>query len=480
MGLSCLPIAKKVKLQSTTKKAIHVFEVRVFSPGISRDRQSGDTSATLGRNQTIQKMDGSNNASKFPVDEHSTGEKVTLKLHHPTGTDSNASIVSIRMSTPINSNDSSSDDEPSSIPHNSLQNVDMKTDVRKPSPRVHEQLDKFRSGSLIDRPQNKTKIHLNANQHTMFPTATHWEPVLLTKDMFNSEMRFFAFHFAHWAGLGSNLMNLFSQVMHLRETYNRSPIAFHGSFGYRRNSTVGLLTGFFSPRFPVLEKWGQYALVKQYSGTEENSTVWLTEYNAYRREIQQIYTQHEVFYKKMVHHSCPHLVFNDETKREMQKVRQDHGIDFDFGSPNRTSVAFHIRRTDKKREVNPSTAAEYVDRLLKVFVEMNKIPFADHCYVATDDVIAVEEIKSELKRAGVLCTVHSLQTGMVVRKDRGKFAQTLILMTELSILQEAKYFVGTFSSNIGDLVAVLRGCTHSDQTNFAHSYDVYGKDFRLF
>ncbi|KAL7476820.1 hypothetical protein ACHAW6_002654, partial [Cyclotella cf. meneghiniana] len=238
VGLSCLPIAKKVKLQSTTKKAIHVFEVRVFSPGISRDRQSGDKSATLGRNQTIQKMDGSNNASKFPVDEHSTGEKVTLKLHHPTGTDSNASIVSIRMSTPINSNDSSSDDEPSSIPHNSLQNVGMKTDVRKPSPRVHEQLDKFRSGPLIDRPRNKTKILLNANQHTMFPTATHWEPVLLTKDMFNSEMRFFAFHFAPWAGLGSNLMNLFSQVMHLQETYNRSPIAFHGSFGYRRNSTV--------------------------------------------------------------------------------------------------------------------------------------------------------------------------------------------------------------------------------------------------
>jgi hypothetical protein len=268
--------------------------------------------------------------------------------------------------------------------------------------------------------------------------------------------------------------------MYLGETYSRFPIAFQGDYGYRRNATLGMLPGFFSPRFPVLDQEDLYALVERYSGNHENSTVWITETKTYRKEIQQIYRQPEVLYKKMVHHACPHLMFNDETKGEIQQVRRDHGIDFDFGAQNLNSVAFHVRRTDKEKEAKPTAASEYVDRLLKVFVSMDQIPVIHHCYVATDNVTAVDEVKIELIRAGVLCTVYSIQTGVVNRADRHDFMNTLNLMAELSILQETKYFIGTFTSNIGDLVAVLRGCARSVHTNFSHSYDVHGGNFRLF
>jgi len=488
----CLPLAKILKLQSTAGLAISVFEVRVYSPVTSaRDRQSNNKLAIIERNETIHRIRNSNIASNITWEEQSAYNPTNVAY-------STAPKVSVSTIKQIDAHNTSSYAKPSSKSRDSIQNVpskstgkganqsnsaklDLKSDVKGTRKQVHEQMGELSSGSSIDRLRNNRNIPPYADHNlTVSLTATRWEPVLLTEEMLNSGLRFFVFTFNHVAGLGSNLMNLFSQVLYLGETYNRTPIAFLGNYGYRRNATVGLLTGFFSPRFPVLDQEKQYALIQRYSGKEDNSTVWLTKAITYRRKIPEIYPRPEVFYEKMVHHSCPHLRFNDETKREMQKVRQDHGIDFDFGAPNITSVAFHIRRTDKEIETKPATAAVYVERLLKIFEGMDQIPNVHHCYVATDDVMSVAEVESELIQAGVSCTLHFLQTRVLDRNDRTNFANSIVLLTELSIMQEATYFVGTFTSNISDLVAVLRGCTHSDHTNFAHSYDVYGGDFRLF
>ena len=488
MTRGCLPLAKNLKLQSTAGQAINVFEVRVFSPVTFRDRQSNNKLAVIGRNETIHRIGGSKIASSITWEEHSA--------HIPKNiTYSTAAKVSLSTIKPIYAHNSSS--KPSSRSRDYIQNVPSKntgkganqsnnaklekSDVKESTKSAHGEIEELSSGSAIDGLQNNRNIPPYADHNlTVSLTATHWEPVLLTEEMLNSGLLFFVFTFNPLSGLGSSLMNLFSQILYLGETYNRAPIAFLGNYGYRRNATVGLLTGFFSPRFPVLDQEEQYALIQRYSGKKESSTVWLTEAKTYRRKIPEIYPQPEVFYKKMIHHSCPHLRFNDETIHEMQKLRQDHGINFDFGAPNITSVAFHVRKTDKEVETKPATAAEYVERLLKIFEGMDQIPNVHHCYIATDDVMSIAEVESELIRAGVSCTLHFLQTSVLDRNDRTNFANSIVLLTELSIMQETTYFVGTFTSNISDLVAVLRGCTHSDHTNFAHSYDVYGGDFRLF
>lgn len=490
MTPDCLPSAQKLKLQSTTGQAIHVFEVRVFSPVTTRDRQSNNKSTVLGRNKTIHMMDASNVASNITWEAHSAQNPTNITY----STEAKESVSTLKpiyahSRSPYAKKSSKSRDSIQFFPIRSTGNganrsnnakLDLKSDINETRNQDHEQMEELRSGSF-NRLRNNRNIPPYADHNlTVSFTATRWEPVLLTEEMLNSGLRFFVFTFNSVAGLGSNLMNLFSQTLYLGETYNRTPIAFLGNYGYRRNATVDLLTGFFSPRFPVLDREEQYALIQRYSGNEENSTVWLTKAITYRRKIPKIYPRPEVFYKKMIHSSCPHLRFNDETRREMQKVRQDHGIDFNFGAPNITSVAFHVRKTDKEDEAKLATAAEYVERLLNIFVGMDQIPNIHHCYVATDDVMSIAEVESELIRAGVSCTLHFLQTGVLDRNDRTNFANSIVLLTELSIMQEATYFVGTFTSNISDLVAVLRGCTQSDHTNFAHSYDVYGGDFRLF
>ena len=54
----------------------------------------------------------------------------------------------------------------------------------------------------------------------------------------------------------------------------------------------------------------------------------------------------------------------------------------------------------------------------------------------------------------------------------------LALLTDLDIL-ETTYFIRTFSSNVGNLEAILRGCHRSNHPHFAHSYDVFDEQFSL-
>ncbi|KAL7516884.1 hypothetical protein ACHAWX_001854, partial [Stephanocyclus meneghinianus] len=337
MTPGCLPLAKSLKLQSTTNQAIHVFEVGVFSPLTSGDQQSKNELAKLGRSKTIHRTQDTNAAESITSKEYSADKLPNRNK----STDAKVSVETIKR---IYEHNSSLDSKPSSKLHDSKrvgpgtntryganqhnnEKQGLKTDVRKSKNQALDQLEKPRSGFSIDRVQSNGIIPPYGDQSlAVSPTATHWEPVALTEDMLNSGLRFFVFLFNPLSGLGSTLMNLFGQIVYHSETSNRHPIANLTNYGYRRNSTAELLTGFFSPRFPVVDQEEQVALVQKYSGEEENSTVWITQAYLYRRKIQRKYSKSEVFYKKMVQHTCPHLMFNDDTKREMHKVRQDHGI----------------------------------------------------------------------------------------------------------------------------------------------------------
>ena len=84
-------------------------------------------------------------------------------------------------------------------------------------------------------------------------------------------------------------------------------------------------------------------------------------------------------------------------------------------------------RTDKTKETEPTSGEEYVEKMFHVIQGVSPLPTVNHCYVATDDVAAVKEIKSALKRANIFCTVHALQMskqgGGICTKQRQKTLQ---------------------------------------------------------
>ena len=181
-----------------------------------------------------------------------------------------------------------------------------------------------------------------------------------------------------------------------------------------------------------------------------------------------------IFYKALLEYVCPQLQFNTETKQEITAYRHQHEIPDLRSNPTTTtrnstrsgiSVAFHVRRTDKitSRESRSYAGQEYVDKLVKV-LDTNKLKHqvVTQCYIATDDSRVVEELTTALQNASIPCTIYSLATttkeGRLTQRNRVSREQTIRLMTDLDILSETTYFIGTFNSNLGGLVGVLRGC----------------------
>jgi hypothetical protein len=66
------------------------------------------------------------------------------------------------------------------------------------------------------------------------------------------------------------------------------------------------------------------------------------------------------------------------------------------------------------------------------------------------------------------------------QQSRDSETNGLVFMTELSVLMETSYFIGTFNSNVGGLTTVLRACPerHHDPTHhYANSYGVDTEDW---
>ena len=150
-------------------------------------------------------------------------------------------------------------------------------------------------------------------------------------------------------------------------------------------------------------------------------------------------------------------------------------------------AAFHIRRGDKvhgnircskdsdtSTEVctlgNPSLSEADIVQGSKYVEQLKKLPAAGikQLFVATDDAAAVLEVQAAAPHLQVLSMPKSETK---VPKDHAgyqqrsynslssveKFAEMVQLWAEIELLAEAKFFVGTFSSNIGRLVQMLRG-----------------------
>jgi len=321
-------------------------------------------------------------------------------------------------------------------------------------------------------------------------------------------------YFLHSSGLGSSLINLFVNAAYFKDTQNRSlGCVCEHQYRYRLNSSAGVLTGFFTPQFPVIDVPEQLSLLKPYlMGYETidlvspwfigntNGTNELRQYNAnnppvilldtwtYRDEIIEWYRQisGKSLYARLVYDMCPHLQFNDRSRAQILKLRKKHRIPDAFNNTNNidnnntesTTIGFHIRRGDKLQEESRKFEA---DEYLQRFQDQAGIPVVKtlkHCFVASDDPVAVQEFRQAIQQnRNWSCRVHAFPRTRFIHFPHQH--KTYLFLTELSVLMDATYFVGTFNSNVGSLVALLRSCGRRFDKDFIADYDYfhYGQSY---
>jgi Alpha-(1,6)-fucosyltransferase N- and catalytic domains len=298
----------------------------------------------------------------------------------------------------------------------------------------------------------------------------------------NSLPKYFMFKMGG-SGLGSQLINLFAKMIYLRDVHNRQIIVDESQYGYRKNASVGVLTGYFSPKFKVIDTVDEYSVYESLlvglnisnfksnafalpKCNKKKNLIWITGLFEYRRQILKYYNVSSLaFFESMVKATCPSLELNQDTLREVERMKDQHGLP----KLHSSTAAFHVRRTDKlDQESILYRGEEYVTTLLKVSTPES----FKYCYIATDDRIAIVEIRSALQSFNVTCQVYALHNESLAIPDRSNSFEALRLITEISILSNAAYFVGTFNSNIGAIVTILRSCNQPELEHYGRSYAV--------
>lgn len=321
-------------------------------------------------------------------------------------------------------------------------------------------------------------------------------------------------------GMGSALLNMFATAAYMNATQpQRTLVVVETFYAYkpehRAESTAGVLTGWFTPQFPVIDTLAQFdefilPLITNHEGKDlvdgtfpvinnkgpKKCTDWASDplhspvatFACMRDDSQHLSLDYfdantdeegatpDALYQPMVDIMCRHMQFNPQTVNEVEAFRQVHGNIPSFSdtttTTTTTTVAFHVRRGDKLlHESRLYTGQEYVAKLVQVVPPNTMI---HHCFVATDDYVAINEIRVALQNAEINCQVHSF-----TQKDEKSRSDTLEFIVELSFLIHATYFVGSFNSNVGAMVAILRACHHPGGNNYSNSFDVEGSRWYL-
>jgi len=318
------------------------------------------------------------------------------------------------------------------------------------------------------------------------------------------------------SGLGSQLVNMLWFQMYLDVVQDRDMIVDESCFSYRKNKTAGVLTGFFTPTMTVVDNFPDRKKVLQTFGVQtyhvkgckasttapnslfdimqhDNPLAFasLNSHKYFRSHILfQLFpkTDHDRLYRLVSNYACTSLQFNPETKDAMKKVKLKAGLSpayfgTEYGNVNNTtSVTFHIRRSDKLIGESKRYAGEdYVRKLLDV-VGSTGARMITHCFVATDEYAAVEKLSESLTRNNISCHLETLvpqsRNGTSRQKQNHLSPEdTIEFLTELSIAIDSTYFIGTFNSNIGTLVTLLRSCEASSSNPRLSGYHNYFRSY---
>jgi hypothetical protein len=310
-------------------------------------------------------------------------------------------------------------------------------------------------------------------------------------------------------GLGAVLMNLFYKMLFMEDVYARQVIVDETVGKYRRNQTMGVLTGYFTPQMPVIDTKRQFAIINPILSTDNGITlnkfpsmrynymhpsnlnndtfIFLTGHTEYRKEFWHYYKpilQSTELYRKLLQQACPHIQFNAQTRQEIEAIKDRHGLPNYADTERSNSVAFHIRRGDKiYTESRAFAPEEYVKRFLSISPAIGETHF-HYCYIATDDEAVVADTTAVLKQYNVSCAIQSMANDSLQQKRHGP-AATIHFLAELSVLKDATIFVGSMNSNVGMLVSMLRGCHQLQREglprpHFGASYGVAETRWQMF
>ena len=327
-------------------------------------------------------------------------------------------------------------------------------------------------------------------------------------------------------GFGSQMLNLLGHQFYFEVVQKRRFLVDESLYSYRRSEDQGVLTGFFTPTMPVLDRvrdretfaqrwlpateterdpfWAvdnedsedyRTEIIEKYPNRKRDlilnnkPVVYLTTYShdhVFRGDgIHWIFPDESMdeLYSLLMPYACTSFQFNRQTLDEIHKLYGERGIPEKWKYEHVDSVAFHVRRSDKvaTNDSRKYEADAYVQKMIETVGEKN----ISNCFVASDDYAAVEEMKAALLQRNVSCNVSTLaDTSRQGTSERQQMAlsyeDTLVFLAEISILINSTYFIGTMSSNIGSFVTLMRSCpAYGEGGNLAKSttmFRSYGVD----
>mmetsp|Transcript_24342 Transcript_24342/g.36211 ORF Transcript_24342/g.36211 Transcript_24342/m.36211 type:complete len:682 (+) Transcript_24342:77-2122(+) len=323
-----------------------------------------------------------------------------------------------------------------------------------------------------------------------------------------------AIHVMGGSGLCSQLMMLLVSQLYYEKICHRNFMVDESFFdGYRRSSSEGVLTGFFTPQVPVLDevkdrsifakKWLPvsaqqdpfWALpleggfrriatsspnsIKDAVGSETPLVISgvVSHRNHFRSGWKKLCKMQKTddmlhpqvdwhyLYYSLIPYACNNFQFNNHTQNEIKAHLLEHNISTSSSNPK--MVAFHIRRSDKvrTRESSKYTAKTYVKKWINSLGERGDTTAQSftHCFIASDEFAAVEEFRAVLDDQKIPCHVLTLtptaRRGTTMKKQAELgYAESLTFLAEMSVLVEAEYFVGTMGSSVGAFVTLMRSC----------------------
>jgi hypothetical protein len=124
-------------------------------------------------------------------------------------------------------------------------------------------------------------------------------------------------------------------------------------------------------------------------------------------------------------------------------------------------VSLHIRRGDKVtgnlKEADIVSLSKYVEQIEKIKPNISNV------FIATDDYSVIEEFKKICPVDWQIITFCERnnkgydEAGFLSKNSEETKTDMISLFNDLHFLAESEYFIGTYSSNIGRLIALIKG-----------------------
>lgn len=150
---------------------------------------------------------------------------------------------------------------------------------------------------------------------------------------------------------------------------------------------------------------------------------------------------------------------NSQTSKALAKILKRTRLE------PRNYIAVHIRRGDKRREVALPPLKKYA-RAVRIMAHAN-----EPIFIATDDGSVLYEMRKRLPdRTIVMLPSAAKRTGHLQAEQnrvwmKRRYDDVVDLIAEIELLRRARIFIGTFSSNLGRLVYVLRNTDEHDSVS---------------